>query len=103
MTTTSISPSPEAPVLQDLPSLGVGEGFRLCRRLNKSRQKYDLDFWAKRRHLYKWGAEAMLEGETSMGGAPPVLFWPSWPPSRSSLAHGPSSGEKLIKYFCFDF
>jgi hypothetical protein len=36
MTMTSISPSPEPPVRQDLPSPGVGGDIRLRRRLNKS-------------------------------------------------------------------
>ena len=70
MSMASISPSPEAPVRQDLPSPGVGEDFRLRRRLNKSREKYGLGFWAKRRRLYKGGPEATLEGETSLGGVP---------------------------------
>ena len=50
MTMASISPSPEAPVWQDLPSPRVGEDFRLRYRLNKSREKYGLGFWVKRRH-----------------------------------------------------
>ena len=44
MSMVSISPSPEEPVQQDLPSPGVGEDFRLHRRLYKSREKYGLDF-----------------------------------------------------------
>ena len=44
MSMASLSPSPEAPVQQDLPSPGVGEDFRLRRRLNKSREKYGLGF-----------------------------------------------------------
>jgi hypothetical protein len=31
-----------------LPSPGVGENFRLRRLPNKSREEYDLGFWAKR-------------------------------------------------------
>ncbi len=70
MIMASIYPSPEAPVRQDLPSPGVGEDFRLHRRLNKSREKYGLGFWAKRRRRYKGGPETMPEGPTSLGGAP---------------------------------
>ena len=70
MTMASISPSPEALVRQDLPSLGVGEDFHLRLRLNKSREKYGLGFWVKRKRLYKGLSEAMLEGEMSLGGTP---------------------------------
>jgi hypothetical protein len=68
-----ISPSPEAPVRQDLPSPGV-----LCRRLNKSREKYGLCFWVKWRRRYKEGPEATLEGETwslSVLVPPRLLLW----------------------------
>lgn len=74
MTMASISPSPEAPVRQDLPSPGVGEDFRLRRRLNKSREKYGFGFWTKRRRLLKGGPETMLKGETGMGGTPSVVW-----------------------------
>ena len=70
MSMASISPSPEAPVQQDLPSPGVGEDFRLRRRLNKSREKYGLGFWAKRSFWNKRGPKATLEAQTSVGGAP---------------------------------
>jgi hypothetical protein len=50
VTMASISPSSEAPVLQDLPSPGVGEEFRL-HRLYKSWEKYGVDFLARRMHL----------------------------------------------------
>jgi hypothetical protein len=49
VTMASIFPSSEAPVLQDLPSPGVGEDLHLHRHLNKSQKKYGLNFWAKRR------------------------------------------------------
>ena len=79
MSMASISPSPEAPVQQDLPSPGVGEDFRLRRRLNKSREKYGLGFWAKRRRLLKGGPETMPEGETGMGGAYSKVGRATWP------------------------
>jgi hypothetical protein len=66
----SISPSPDAAVQQDLPSPGVREDFRVRRRFNKSREKYGLGFWAKRRRLYKVGLEAVLEGKMGIGGTP---------------------------------
>ena len=78
MSMASISPSPEAPVQQDLPSPGVGEDFRLRRRLNKSREKYGLGFWAKRRLCLKGGPEAMLEARMSLGGAPRHVGRATW-------------------------
>jgi hypothetical protein len=69
MTMTSISPSSEAPMRQDLPSPGV-EDFRRRGGLNKSWEKYSLGFWEKRRRIYKGGSETMPEGQTSLGGTP---------------------------------
>lgn len=69
MSMASLSPSPEAPVQQDLPSPRVGEDFRLRRRLNKSRKKYGLGFLAKRSVWDKSGAETMSEVRMSVGGA----------------------------------
>ena len=83
MSMTSISPSPEALVQQDLPSPGVGEDFRFRRRLNKSREKYGLGFLAKRRRLLKGGPETMPEGETSLGGVPSQVGRTTW--SRLAL------------------
>ena len=78
MSMASISSSPKAPVQQDLPSPGVGEDFRLRRRLNKSRKKYGLGFWAKRRLWYKRGPETMPEAQTSLGGAPRHVGRATW-------------------------
>ncbi len=73
-----ISPSPEAPVQQDLPSPGVGEDLHLRCRLNKFREKYGLGSWTKRRRLLKGGPETMPEGETGMGGAPSRVGRATW-------------------------
>ena len=78
MSMASISPSPEAPVQQDMPSPGVGEDFRLRRRLNKSREKYGLGFWAKRSVWNKRRAETMPEARTSVGGAARKLGRPTY-------------------------
>jgi hypothetical protein len=60
-------------VQQDLPSPGVGEDFHLRHRLNKSREKYGLGFWAKRRLWYKGGPDAMVEERTGLGGVANML------------------------------
>ena len=76
----SISPSPAASEQQDLPSPGVGEDFRLRRRLDKSWEKYDVGFFAIRSSSYKGGPQKMHEGVEALGGtpqgvgAPPVPF-----------------------------
>jgi hypothetical protein len=69
MSMASISPSLEAPVLQDLPSPGVGDDFRLRRYINKSREIWLRFFLAKRSFWNKRGPEATLEGRMIMGGA----------------------------------
>ncbi len=79
MLMASISPSPEAPMRQDLPSPKVGEDFCLRHHLNKSREKYGLGFWAKRRSVLKGGPETMPEGETGMGGAPSQVGHATYP------------------------
>jgi hypothetical protein len=70
MTMASISPSPKALVLQDLPSPGVGEDFRHRRHLCKLWEEYGVSFLAIQRHLQKRGAETMLEAEAGLGGVP---------------------------------
>jgi hypothetical protein len=60
LTMTLISPSLEAPVLQALPSLGVGEDFCLYRRLCKSRENYSVGFLACRRYYQKEGSTRCL-------------------------------------------
>ena len=65
-----ISPSPVASEQQDLPSPGVGEDLRLCRRLDKYWEKYGVSFFTIRSLPYKRGDETTLEGPKSMGGAP---------------------------------
>ena len=70
MTIAWISPSPAASEQQDLPSPGVGEDFRLRRRLDKSWEKYGVGFFVIRSYQYKGGDETTLEGPKRLGGAP---------------------------------
>ena len=61
MMVVSLSPSPEAPEQQDLPPPGVGEDFRLRRRLCKSWEKYGVGFFPRRSRLPKGEDETTLE------------------------------------------
>ena len=108
MTMAWISPSPAASEQQDLPSPGVGEDFRLRRRLDKSWEKYGVGFSAIRSLPYKGGPLTMPEGLETLGGAPQgvgaprVLFWPSWLLLRDSKAVSPSSRENIFVVFFFE-
>ena len=73
-----ISPSPVASEQQDLPSPGVGEDFRLRRRLDKSWEKYGVPFFAIRSLPYKCGPQTMPEGVEAMGGAPQGVGRATW-------------------------
>ena len=96
MSMASISPSPEAPVQQDLPSPGVGEDFHLHRRLNKSREKYVLGFSAKWRSRLKGGPETMPEGETGIGGAPSQVGRATCPRVRHLSSFPPRGPSRMI-------
>jgi hypothetical protein len=51
------------------------------------------------RHHAKGRGEAMTEGQTGLGGAPPSLIWASWLPSHDPKLQVPSFIETLPWYF----
>jgi hypothetical protein len=66
----SISPSPEAPMLQDMHSPIVGEKLCIRRCLCKSRKKICRRFSGEAEALSNEGVETVLKAQTGMGGSP---------------------------------
>ena len=73
----SISPSPAASEQQDLPSPGVGEDFRLRRRLDKFWKNYGVPFFAILSCLYKGGDQPTSGGPNRPGGMPSGVGTPA--------------------------